>query len=176
MSAGPSFKGKGAEKGPKGRDLVQALDRSQSDCVEACDIPRLSVADAKRQILIKRMSRERIRDAALTLIQQFSERNPDAMLQLVRSPDRSNTFLRWRFRATSDRRRTELGADDAIRILGLLPQPDVLEYFDFEYMRLHINLAFATCTYDMARLENFVALRQSLDNLRRRFGMSNAAP
>lgn len=66
----PSFKGKGAEKGSTGREATQAQDRPQHDYLEACNIPR-SIADAKREILIKRMPRERTRGTALLLAEQF---------------------------------------------------------------------------------------------------------
>ena len=174
-----SFKGKGGEKGDKDRDADLAPDLAELDLLCHVDLSSrlpLSVASARSEMLIRRDARERIRQAADDLIDWFDSQQPDSPVYLVKSPDRANTYLRWRFRELMDRRRTELSSDTVIRVLTSLTSSDVNSFLDAEFVRLQLNQFFSINTYALDRLRDFVIHSETLSSLRRRFTETKSAP
>lgn len=156
------------DKGPfKGKGAL-ALDLTAFD--EISDWRELVTAfrnlkDAQDRLGRLTTFRERLRVIATSVVDSFSHSYPSARLRLCRSPDRANTYLRWRHSSRKlNMARTELDSPEAEKIIGQLPPQVARDWFRYEEYRLQVNYYMALVVYEYHRtsdhVERLVALRK----------------
>ncbi len=154
------FKGKGAialdidviNELSDWRDLVTAF-RSIND------------AQARRSGL--EIFRERLRAMATSMIASFNSSYPSARLRLCRSPDRSNTYLRWRLTLRDhNMARTELDSSEAMIIVAQLPADVARDWLRYEEYRIQLNYFMALAVYECQRTSHHIERLQALKQMR----------
>ena len=113
-------------------------------------------------------ARQRLKALGREMVEDFRRTHPRAPFYLCRSPDRANTFLRWRF--ASPRRamaRSELGDPELSQLLAALPQDARNDILRYEEYRTNLNYLFALLTYECGRLDDHVQRLEVLRQLRR---------
>ena len=133
----------------------------QPETLLAARVPNLSIRSAQIELQRLRLARDELRSLGLRLADEFSARQPRAPVYLVRSPDRANTFLRWRYRKLYDRKRCELSTIETQATLRELPATLRGDILATEYWRVRLNYTLSTQTYVLTRLQGFLDLEQS---------------
>jgi hypothetical protein len=113
---------------------------------------RLAALEA-REIELKGM--------ALDLMREFRTDYPAGTTQayITRSPDKSQTPLRWRLSPATPRaarRRIEITSPEGEIVLEKLCSEDRQRWLAFERRRLHINCSLAPVSYEIARLKAYM--------------------
>jgi len=124
-----------------------------------------SLKEAQDRLAELASFRERLRTMANAIVESFNFSYPSARLRLCRSPDRANTYLRWRHASRElNMARTELDSREAEKIVAQLPPQVARDWFRFEEYRLQINYYMALVVYEFHRtsdhIDRLVALRR----------------
>lgn len=131
-----------------------------------------NLRDAQDRIVDLERFRSKLREMADHTITSFNNAYPSARLRLVKSPDRSNTYLRWRLlnRELSNPR-TELDSEHAKLILESLPANVARDWFRFEEYRIQINYYMALVVYEFHRTNDHVDRLIALRKLRQKYSL-----
>ncbi len=126
----------------------------------------LTDAAAQKDRLVMRRGRE-IRQAC-EMVKNFRSLYPDSPIYIARNPDRSQTFLRWRWtKAAGQARRVELSSPEIAGHLRKLPSDALADFARYEEYRSNFNLRIATLTYEAARLEDHMRLVSTVRQMQR---------
>ena len=114
--------------------------------------------------------RDRLRHLATLMVESFNFSYPSARLRLVKSPDRANTYLRWRHASRAlNVARTELDHVDAQRIIATLPPAVARDWLRYEAYRLQLNYYMALVVYEYHRTRDHIARVVALRKLRQQY-------
>lgn len=168
-----------ADKGPfKGKGAL-ALDIAVFDDIS--DWRELVTAfrnlkDAQDRLACLSNFRERLRAMATSIVDSFNFTYPSARLRLCRSPDRANTYLRWRHTSRKlNMARTDLDNAEAEKIVAQLPPQVARDWFRYEEYRLQINYYMALVVYEFHRTTDHVDRLVALRKLRSTYSLKAPA-
>lgn len=164
MVGADSFKGKGQRTGGQNDIGFWPNHIEQVALLEKWDeAVFVEVDTAASSLDAGTMSLERIRHLALRLADEFKQAWPNSPILLMRSPDRANTFLRWRLRFGANRGRIEIYSEAGQSILAD-QSPSFIDYvYHTEAWRIRLNFSIAVAQYSCARLQDFVRDLKLLD-------------
>lgn len=123
--------------------------------------------DASRRLQELEAYRAELNATVHALIKEFRAQYPKGTvpLYLVRSPDKSNTPIRWRL-ASRVGPRAELDCPDIKRLVRQMSPAVRNNWLEYEYVRIKLNYVLATTFYELERLRTYLARKAAWRSLK----------